>query len=186
MSKNRNHQSQDDRLRASDGDDDDLRDTRAQQDAAEPGRETEDDAWLDELSQETLLPMLPPIPGFRTIWLSTSHESDTIQARMRVGYTMITKDDLKEAAPEWAPRTVVEGPFAGGIQCREMIAFKFPEDRWKKVMQRLHHEMPNAEEGRIRSNVEQEADKLRAKGSRVYLGDGTADLGKAPRKGVFS
>ena len=40
------------------------------------------------------LPDLPPIPGYKTIWLTTTNSRDPIARRMQLGYEFVTPADV--------------------------------------------------------------------------------------------
>lgn len=142
-------------------------------------RDEDDDAFdvlLDDWSFDKL-PQLPDIPGYKCIWLSTSHPQDSIPRRMRLGYTPVTADE----AEDLKQLTRTEGEYAGLIACNEMIAFKIDERRWRKIMTRFHHDMPLSEELGIKEKMEELRGKITEKGGRVMMEQGTQDLGKARR-----
>ena len=118
------------------------------------------------------MPKLPDIPGFRCIWLSTTHPQDTLPRRMRLGYTPVTMED----APEYEHLVSREGEYASLLSINEMVAFKLPEELWQKYMTEFHHKRPNDEEDTIRELVEQmQAQANEAKG-RIELESGMQDL----------
>lgn len=122
------------------------------------------------------LPDLPPIPGYHTVWLTTTNSQDPIHARIRLGYELIQAADL----PGWDHCQVKEGmTFAGCIMVNEMIAAKLPLDLYQEYMKYTHHERPLEEEQGIKAQIDQARDAL-PKGVKLTEGDGTRELGKDP------
>ena len=139
---------------------------------------------LDDWSFDKL-PDLPHIPGFKCIWLSTTHPQDSIPRRMRLGYTPVSPDEVGTLDTSLKQLTVREGEYAGMIACNEMIAFKINERMWQKIMTRFHHDMPLSEELGIKEKMEELRNKITSKGGRVAMENGTEELGKA-RRPVFN
>jgi hypothetical protein len=92
-----------------------------------------------------VLPDLPEIPGYKTIWLSMNAEQDTIQQRESDGYVPVTLDDV----PGWAHPAMETGAAQGHIRIREMIAYKLPERIWRMYMEINHHERPMDQDQRM-------------------------------------
>lgn len=143
---------------------------------------TEDDADDAEAFDELIddwsfdkLPTIPNLPGFKSIWLSTTHPQDTIPRRIRLGYTPVTLDDV----PELKALATREGEYAGVIACNEMLAFKLPEERWRRLMTRFHHDQPLEEEVGIKERVMAMREEIALKGGKVLMESGTNELGKA-------
>lgn len=125
---------------------------------------------------EAVLPTLPPIPGFHTIWLSATHNQDTIAQRIRLGYTMIKPSDL----PGWdLAGTLQTGEYAGGVGMKEMIAFKLPDELYQAYMTINHVKRPMQEEEKLKANIAQQNETARSKGGAVLgVGDGFDQMGR--------
>ncbi len=64
-----------------------------------------------ELQFNNALPDLPPIPGYHTIWLTTTNPRDSLAARSRLGYTPVRPDEV----PGYEYATVKAGEHTGCI-----------------------------------------------------------------------
>ena len=138
-------------------------------------REVQDDrrmeATVDDWSFDKL-PQLPVIPGYKTIWLSSTHKQDTISRRMRLGYTPIRPEE----APDLKDYAKLSGDSDGVIQCEELQAFKLPEDKWLKYMTHFHHTKPLMDESGIKEEIERlQEQAMSYKGKIEY--EGGADSG---------
>jgi hypothetical protein len=165
-----------------------ARDTRVQDEREGDDREVTEDRELTEderlefftasLMQE-MLPSLPPIPGYHVCWLSTTHKSDTLAWRQRVGYQLIRAEELKG----WQGNTGVKaGEDAGGaITCNEMVAAKISLRLFNKMMQHVHDKLPREEESKLRANLQLLKQQAQEMGSDVIEGDGNAELARTAR-----
>lgn len=150
-------------------------------------REVEDnrreEASIDDWSFDKL-PQLPVIPGYKTIWLSTTHKQDTISRRQKLGYTPIRPEE----APDLSAYASLSGEAAGVIQCEELVAYKLPEEKWIKYMTHFHHTRPLMDESGIKEEIERiQEQAMSYKGKVEYEGgadSGFHQLGRA-RKPVF-
>jgi len=131
--------------------------------AADTGRENRGAATDNDPREEAIpavsfrnefsfdaLPNLPNIPGYKTIWLTTTNPRDTIQARIRLGYTPVTAADI----PGFENLKMKSGEYDGMIGVNEMLAFKLPIEQWEKYMTELHHTAPLEEEEKLRAQLE--------------------------------
>lgn len=130
---------------------------------------------------QSALPEIPDIPGYHVCWLTTTNARDSIAQRQILGYEPIKAKDV----PGFELATLRTGEYAGCIGVNEMVAFKLPNELYEAFMTENHHDQPNAEEGKLRSVLEVIAEEARSRGADVELGDGTAELGKAPPKPKF-
>lgn len=105
---------------------------------------------FDEFQQEAL-PNPPPIPGFHLCWLSTTNAQDSIQKRMRLGYTPVVQADVPGF--EVMKTSSADGQ-DGLIRCNEMALFKIPLARHQAIMRHFHHELPLADEQSIREKID--------------------------------
>lgn len=131
------------------------------------------DVFLDSLNQ-TVLPRLPEIPGYHVCWLTTSNPRDSVDWRLRVGYTLLRYKDF--------PGMTEIGGLKGDtnpddkIQINEMIAAKIPARLYNKLMLAVHHQLPLNEEVKLRSRVEEMGQAAESQGGRLVVGDGTRDI----------
>jgi hypothetical protein len=135
-----------------------------------------------ELEQEAL-PNLPEIPGFKTIWLSTTNQYDTIAARQRLGYTVVKPEEVPGFEHLMVPSKI--GGYENVIGWNEMIAFKLPIDKWFRIMSFFHNTRPLEEEERLSAILELMVDEKRGKSLAREVGDGTASLGRMHRRPSF-
>ena len=96
-----------------------------------------DKMWSDEWTQSAL-PKVPDIPGYHLCWLSTTNSYDTIDKRIRLGYTPVLADEL----PGFDNYRVKAGEHVGHISCNEMLLFKLPMDLYQRVMTHFHYQKP--------------------------------------------
>ena len=156
---------------------------------AAPAEPTEDEHGTDDIAEMTedeffanfeqgilqdVLPALPPMPGYHVCWLSTSNVRDTVQNRLRMGYQLIRPEMLQG----WASQNIKTGELGAVVQVNEMIAARIPQRLYERIMKRLHHEMPLAEEGKLRAQVEGLREQAESMGARLTEGDGMAELGR--------
>lgn len=161
-------------------------DTEARQPRAMESRDrTEDRNNMDDEQMKTfiqgldaeVLPSLPKIPGYHTVWLSTTHQTDSIHRRQRMGYEPIKPEDLpKDYEHLTGPKgTKVEG----FICCNEMVGYKIPERLYAAIMNHFHHDKPLESEEQIRMTLEGAVDES---GVEAEMGEGFRNLGVAPNR----
>lgn len=126
------------------------------------------------------LPNLPSIPGYKTIWLTTTNPRDTIQSRMRLGYVPVRAEEV----PGWENLKLKSGEHEGFVGVNEMLAFKLPEDLWRRYMEEMHHTAPLEEEGKLTAQMELMRDS-RGRRLATDIGDGTAELSAPPPRPRF-
>jgi hypothetical protein len=156
-----------------DGHEDDERDSLDE-------REMSDEEYLslfrDSINQ-SVLPDLPKIPGFHTFWATTSNPRDTVQMRLRMGYSFLRSSDF----PGWDAASVKSGEYAGAIGMNEMIAMKIPERRYQLYMAEVHHRAPLAEESKIAAMVDDMRESAARQKGRITEVEGMdAIVQKAP------
>jgi hypothetical protein len=110
--------------------------------------------------QQNVLPRPPEIPGFNTCWLTTTSSADTIHRRLKVGYTLVRKDELVGFEAE----NVQSGTnqYSDYVTCNEMVLGKIPSEMYQSAMAEFHHFGPQDEERAIRSRVQQKTEELNA------------------------
>ena len=106
--------------------------------------------WSDEWTQSAL-PNVPELKGWHLCWLSTTNGYDSIDKRMRLGYTPVKADDIS-GFENWR---VKAGEHVGFIACNEMRLYKLPMEVYQEVMTHMHHEAPNEESDKVQVQVEQ-------------------------------
>ncbi len=129
--------------------------------------------FSNSLDTSLVLPDLPTMPGFHVCWLTTTHQSDTIAKRLRLGYKLIRADEL---GPAWQSTSVKTGEYAGCVAINEMIAAKIPLRLWERYMQQVHHVLPLGEEEKLRSAIDTMKEEADARGSRLDEGDAMAGI----------
>jgi hypothetical protein len=127
------------------------------------------DASARQLLRAAILPTPPDLPGFHSIWLSTTNAQDPIYNRMRLGYRPVKFEEF----PDYdATLNLKTGDYAGCVGCNEMVLFKIPMDRYQAIMTELHHDAPNEEDGRLSAATEAIEEQIRALGGKVERGQG--------------
>lgn len=135
-------------------------------------------ALFRDTINQSVLPDLPKIQGFHTFWATTTNSRDTIASRRRMGYQFIRADELRG----WEGGSIKAGEYSGCVGINEMVAMKIPERLYQIYMREAHHNMPLAEEEKIRATVQGHSENaLRDKG-KIVDEDGFADniVQKAP------
>lgn len=150
------------------------------------GRRELSDAERIRMFQEQLfndaLPDLPPIPGYKTCWLTTTNTRDPIHRRLQLGYELVTVEDV----PGFEYATLKTGEYAGCIGVNEMIACKLPEDLWQAYMQEAHHDAPQRDEDRIRESIELAQEQARQSKGALIAEEGFEELRESqPSHGQF-
>lgn len=107
--------------------------------------------WKDEWTQSAL-PNVPGLKGFHLCWLSTTNGYDSIDKRMRLGYTPVKADDV----PGYENWRVKAGEHVGFIACNEMLLFKIPLELYQSIMTHFHHDAPLEEANKIKLQAEQQ------------------------------
>lgn len=134
------------------------------------------DFFRDSLNQ-SVLPDLPPMPGFHVFWATTTNARDSIQWRIRIGYRPIRAEE----SPGWQGVTVMTGDYAGVIAVNEMLAMRIPMSLYDKYMKEVHHYLPLAEQEKIRAQIKRVSDDAQRRGSKVTAGDGMDELERRVR-----
>jgi hypothetical protein len=124
------------------------------------------------------LPTPPAVPGWHFVWLSTTSQYDPIYKRVRMGYEPVKAEEL----PGYENYRVKSGEHEGLVSVNEMLLFKIPQEIYQEIMEEYHHNMPNEEEERLRSNaVSNEADS----NGRRLGGFDKDDEGFRSMRGIF-
>lgn len=150
-----------------------------------------DDERLQEFRQtlfQSVLPDLPKIPGYHTIWLTTSNPADSIARRVRLGYEPLRAEDH----PGWEHASLKTGEYVGCIGVNEMVAFKLPLPLYEAYMREMHHDQPLLEEEKLTSVIEvieneaAQVAKRGKKGIKIETEEGWDDLAEARDAPVFA
>lgn len=148
-------------------------------------RDLSDDDRIDMFRQtlfNDVLPDLPPIPGYHVCWLSTTHQSDSIARRMRLGYEPIKATEI----PGMEYASVKTGEEAGLIRINEMLACKLPQHLYEAFMQEAHHRQPAEQASMIAGQVDSLREQANRDGGDVLEGDGMDELRRSgPSRGIF-
>ena len=119
------------------------------------------------LMRQEVLPRLPPIPGYHVMWATTQNARDPIMRRLQAGYEVVRAEDI----PGWESLSVKTGEYAGAIGVNEMIALKCPESLYREMMTYFHHDLPNQEQERRDSMLDELRNQAAARGLKVTEGD---------------
>lgn len=132
------------------------------------------------------LPSIPPIPGFHTIWLSTTNQYDSIMKRQRLGYRPVKREEL----PQFESLSLKTGEFAGCIAVNEMILFKIEQEAYEALMKTFHHDLPEQEDEKLRAMLEaMKSGNISPKSKPMIseMGNGTEELlRRERRKPIFA
>lgn len=134
---------------------------------------TEDERFeMFALSQfQSILPDLPRIPGHHTFWATTTNGRDSVQQRIRMGYTPITVEEC----PGWSGTQESVGNQQNVVSVNEMIGMKIPLSLYHRYMKLTHHDRPLEEEEKLRHNVERMKADAESYGSILEEGDGSVE-----------
>lgn len=135
-----------------------------------------DQMWSDEWTQSAL-PKVPDIPGFHLCWLSTTNSYDTIDKRIRLGYTPVLADEL----PGFENYRVKAGEHVGHISCNEMLLFKIPMDLYQRVMTHFHYQKPMEATQAIMERMEELQQGVDSSGHKLLKteGEGFGNVAKS-------
>ena len=129
------------------------------------------------------LPDLPELPGYHTIWLTTTNPRDSIHRRIRLGYEPIKPEEI----PGMEYASIKTGEWAGFVGVNEMLAFKLPMSLYQKFMQEAHHDAPLREENKLAETAEIMREQAARAGAKLIEGDGMTDMYEpAPGAPVFN
>lgn len=154
---------------------DDLADHDVRDDEA-PDEGLTDDERFDFFVQSydnSVLPDLPPMPGYHICWLTTTNPRDPIARRIRMGYEPIRADDLGHG---WADTGLKTGDLSGVVAINEMVAAKIPTTLYQRYMRELHHTRPLSDEEKLRANLDFAKQRAESFGGKLQEGDGMTEL----------
>lgn len=137
--------------------------------------------WKDEWVQSAL-PPAPDMPGWHVCWLSTTNSYDSIDKRLRLGYSPVMADEVK-GYENWR---VKAGEHSGYVACNEMLLFKIPMDTYQDIMAHFHHDQPLEEANKIKVQAESQLGRdSRGKSLGQVEGDGLEQIDKPIPAPVF-
>jgi len=137
--------------------------------------------WKDEWVQSAL-PPAPDLPGWHVCWLSTTNSYDSIDKRLRLGYTPVMADEVK-GYENWR---VKAGEHSGYVACNEMLLFKIPMETYQDIMAHFHHDQPLEEANKIKMQAESQVGRdSRGKPLGQVEGDGLEQIDKPIPAPVF-
>lgn len=129
------------------------------------------------------LPDLPDLPGYHTIWLTTTNPRDPIHRRMQLGYEPIKPEEI----PGMEYASIKTGEWAGFVGVNEMLAFKLPMSLYQKFMQEAHHDAPLREENKLAETAEIMREQAARAGGKLIEGDGMTEMyDQSPYAPVFN
>lgn len=137
--------------------------------------------WKEEWVQSAL-PPAPDLPGWHVCWLSTTNSYDSIDKRLRLGYTPVMADEVK-GYENWR---VKAGEHSGYVACNEMLLFKIPMETYQDIMAHFHHDQPLEEANKIKMQAESQVGRdSRGKSLGQVEGDGLEQIDKPMPAPVF-
>jgi hypothetical protein len=138
--------------------------------------------WKEEWVQSAL-PPAPDLPGWHVCWLSTTNSYDSIDKRLRLGYTPVMADEVK-GYENWR---VKAGEHSGYVACNEMLLFKIPMETYQDIMAHFHHDQPLEEANKIKMQAESQVGRdSRGKPLGQVEGDGLEQIDKPiPAPGFY-
>jgi hypothetical protein len=137
--------------------------------------------WKDEWVQSAL-PPAPDMPGWHVCWLSTTNSYDSIDKRLRLGYSPVMADEVK-GYENWR---VKAGEHSGYVACNEMLLFKIPMDTYQDIMAHFHHDQPLEEANKIKVQAESQLGRdSRGKSLGQVEGDGLEQIDKPIPAPIF-
>lgn len=161
-------------------DQDTDRDERVETNADEITDDEYLEAFKDSLDQ-SVLPNLPPMPGFHVCWLTTSNPRDTVANRLRMGYELITD----RMVPGFEGASPKSAQFPGVLTVNEMLAARIPNRLYNRMMRYVHHDMPLSEEEKLRAAVDGMKEDAERQGGKLLEGDGMAEIVQRAKSPVF-
>jgi len=128
--------------------------------------------------RDSVLPNLPTREGWKRCWVSTTHNYDTPQFRVGIGYHFCTYEQLQQegwAADQYAVKDS-RNIYAGCVMWREMIAMETDERNWYTIMRELHHDQPYELARGIYDTLDAAGERVRDAGGRTSFAPGMEQL----------
>lgn len=152
--------------------------TNDEWDAAAAATDPEKRTRMREIFRDSVLPNLPHREGFHRCWVSTTHNSDTPQRRLRLGYWFYKLEDAKSEnwhADEFSV-TDAQSVFHGCIMWREMVAMEIRYEDYCMIMRELHHDQPMDQSRSIYESLDAAGEQIRGRGGRTAMAPGMETL----------
>jgi hypothetical protein len=145
------------------------------------GRELTDEEFLASLQFDgglnNILPKTPDVPGYHTMWASTTNEPDLRNRLDNLGYTFVKLEEC----PAYRNHTARSATIPGVVSFNEMVAVKIKKGREQLIAKRFHHDAPLNSEKAIKKKLSELMD-YEGKKIGLTVEDGTESLGKMPGK----
>lgn len=135
-------------------------------------------ARIREIFRDSVLPNLPKKDGYHRCWVSTTHNTDTPQRRLRLGYWFYKLDDARNEqwhADEFAVNDA-QSVYNGCIMWREMVAMEIRYEDYCMIMRELHHDEPMAQARSIYESLDAAGEQVRDRGGRTTMAPGMETL----------
>lgn len=116
-----------------------------------------------------VLPDLPLKPGFHRVWLTTTNPRDPIGGRLRMGYRLLSHEDL---GPGWELHKAISAEYAGLVTINEMVAAEVSESLYQRFAKETGHNMPRERERGIYGRLEAAADANKQRGAKLIYDEG--------------
>ena len=152
--------------------------SRDQWDKAMVPTDPERRRFIQARFRDSVLPNLPKRDGWRRCWVSTTHNYDTPQFRIGIGYHFCTYEQLQQegwAADQYAVKDS-RNVYAGCVMWREMIAMETDERNWYTIMRELHHDQPYELARGIYDTLDAAGERVRDAGGRTSFAPGMEQL----------
>lgn len=117
---------------------------------------------IREAFSQSHLPNLPKIPGWHRFWASTSHDKQTPQFWISLGYRFLTMERMRAEgwqSDEYAVKDA-SSPYTGCVMWREMIGMECPQELYHDIMREFHHDAPMQQARGIYETVESMGDSM--------------------------
>lgn len=172
------------------------RDTAAESTGRKP-RESKENVLLSEAEQRenarkriaevenNFLPEVPQVPGYHSMWASTTSTTNTIQYYTRRGYTPILMNDIPaDKRTDYHEKgSQNKAEYAGMVMCNEMLAMKIPYYEYQENMKHSHHDLPMQYDAKMVDRQKEISQAVRGNistGEGFEQGLGTINKGKGP------
>lgn len=138
---------------------------------------------IRDMLTDSVLPNLPRRDGFHRCWVSTTHNIDTPQRRLRLGYWFYKLEDAQKEqwhADEYAV-TDAQSVYKGCIMWREMVAMEIRYEDYCMIMREVHHDMPMDQARSIYESMDAAGQQVRDMGGRTTMAPGMETLRQITR-----
>ena len=139
----------------------------------------------DDEFDESIMPRLPEdlIPGYHIFWGTTTNRYDTIEMRLRQGYTIVRPDEVVNYSRYHFNKNVSAGTITDGAICvNELVLLKLPQAVYNKRVARDHHFKPLAEQRGLVDKMLAVADKVGVNQTQTPLEEGMLQMAEDARR----